>query len=167
MSEETTPALPYLKLLENRDPLAVLAESPAKLEAMLEGLSEEQTERKPAPEKWNLREIVAHIADMEIVWSWRYRLIYSAENPHLEPMQQDRWASIYKSYTTAQALETWRTLRAWNVAFLKTLTKEERDRNGQHPELGAVTLWTLASIAAGHDLHHLRSLEHVAHGLKN
>ncbi len=167
MSEETTPALPYLKLLEDRDPIEVLAESPAKLQAMLEGLSEEQTERKPAPEKWNLREIVAHIADCEIAYSWRYRQIYGSDDPKLELFEQDRWANAYSGYTLAQAHEAWNGFRTWNVLFLKSLSKADRDRTAHHPELGAVTLWTLASISAGHDLHHLRSLEHVVHALKS
>ena len=166
MSEETTPATPYLRLLEDRDPLEVLASSPAKLDAMLAGLSPEQTEQKPAPGKWNLREIVTHIADCEIAYSWRYRQVYGSDNPTLMGFEQDRWAGVYGSYTLAQAQELWRVLRGWNVAMLQSLSKGERDRVAQHAELGGVTLWTLASISAGHDLHHLRSLEHVVGAFK-
>ncbi len=167
MSEETTPAHPYLRLLEDHDPLEVLAGSPTKLDAMLEGLSHEQTERKPAPGKWNLREIVTHIADCEIAYSWRYRQVYGSDNPTLQGFEQDRWAGVYAGYTLAQAQEMWRGLRGWNVAMLRTLKKEERERSAQHVELGEVTLWMLVRISAGHDLHHLRSLEHVVAGLKS
>ena len=167
MSEETVPAHPYLKLLADSgaDPLDILASSPAKLDAMLQGVTPEQAERKPSPEKWNLREIVAHIADCEIAWSWRFRQIYGGRDPELQPFEQDRWAGVYKGCTLAQAQETWRVLRAWNVSMLRTLSPEERDKPAHHPDMGAVTLGTVADIAAGHDLHHLHSLEHVVKAL--
>ncbi len=166
MSEETASALPYLNLLAGKDPLPILAEAPGHLAALFEGLSPEQIEQKPSPEKWNLREITAHIADCEIAWSWRYRLIYGEHNPELQSFEQDSWGRAYPSYSLAQAQATWAALRAWNVALLGGLTEEERNRPARHPSLGGVTLWTVASIAAGHDIHHFHSLDRVVRGMK-
>jgi uncharacterized damage-inducible protein DinB len=164
MSEETIPVIPYVRLLEGRDPLEVLAATPALLAGLLDGLSPEQVERKPSPTKWNLREIMAHLADCEIAWSWRLRQIFSEENPTLQPFEQDAWAKIYTSYSMTQARATWDALRAWNLAFLGGLTEAQKHRPATHPEIGRLTLWTVASIAAGHDRHHLHSLERVVKG---
>ncbi len=164
MSEETVPFIPYVKLLEGRDPLEVLAATPAQLATLLDGRTPEQIERKPSTTKWNLREIVAHMADCEIAWSWRLRQVLSEDNPMLQPFEQDRWATIYASYSITQARATWDALRAWNLAFLGGLTETQKHRAATHPEIGKLTLWTVASIAAGHDLHHLHSLERVVKG---
>ncbi len=165
MSEETASALPYIQNLNGRDPLAVLAGTGTRLNALLDKLTPEQIERKPAPNKWNIREILAHLADCEIAWSWRFRQVYAEEKPTLQTFEQDDWGRAYASYSLEQARATWNALRAWNLALLGGLSPEERQRAAVHPKLGGVTLWTLAQIAAGHDLHHLQSLEHVADGL--
>ncbi len=166
MSEETVPALPYLHLFDNRDPIDVLSATAEQLAHLLDGLTPEQFERKPAPNKWNLREILAHLADVEIVWSWRFRQVLGTDNPDLEPLEQDNWAKSYSGYSVEQARAVWAALRAWNLAFLRTLSEEDRKRTATHAKMGSVTLWTLAAIAAGHDLHHLRSLEHVVAGFQ-
>ena len=128
---------------------------------MLDKLTPEQVEHKPAPKNWNIREILAHMTDCEIAWSWRFRQILAQQKAELQSFEQDEWGRTYAGYSLAQARETWNALRAWNIAFLSGLSEEDRQRGAQHPQLGAVTLWTAAQIAAGHDLHHLRSLEHV------
>ncbi len=166
MSEETAVALPYVHHLNGRDPVEILAETPAKLGELFEGLSPEQIEHKSAPHKWNLREILAHLADCEIAWSWRLRQMYSEPHATLQPFDQDAWGRAYASYTFAAARETHRALRAWNVALLSRSRPEDWQRMAIHPELGGVTLRTVVEIAAGHDLHHLDSLTRVVHALK-
>ncbi len=164
MSEETIPVIPYVKLLDGRDPLEVLATTSGQLATLLDGLTPEQVEHKPAPNKWCVREIIAHLADCEIAWSWRLRQTFAEDNPLLQPFDQDRWAKAYASYTLDEAHTTWKALRGWNVAFLGSLTEADKLRPATHAKLGPITLWTVASIAAGHDLHHLRGLERVAKG---
>ena len=156
--------VPYVDLLDGRDPVDVLAATPAQLSVWLARLTPEQIEHRPAPGKWSLREVMAHLADCEIAWSWRLRQVYAEENPMLQPFDQDAWARAYAGYSMAQARSAWEALRAWNLAFLRGLVPADRSRPAQHPEIGSITLWTVASIAAGHDLHHLRSLERAVLG---
>ena len=164
MSEETVAFIPYVHLLEGRDPLEVLASTPSALDKLFAQLTPDQIERKPAPDKWNLREIMAHLADCEIAWAWRLRQVYGEDNPMLQPFEQDPWSKAYASYSMEQARATWAAIRGWNVAFLGGLTEAQKRRPATHPEIGALTLWTVAGIAAGHDLHHLRSLKRVVEG---
>ena len=161
MHEETVPIVPYIHLLEGRDALEVLAATPGRLSSIFAGLTPQQIEHKPSPAKWSLREIMAHMADCEIAWSWRLRQVFGEDNPMLQPFDQDAWSEAYASYAWLQARTTWAALRAWNVGFLSGLTEAQKSRTATHPEIGKLTLWTVASIAAGHDLHHLRSLERV------
>jgi uncharacterized damage-inducible protein DinB len=169
MSEESVLRRPYVHLLEGRDPVQVMRETPGRLSDVLNRLSTEQIEHKPGEHKWSVREILCHMADCELAWGWRLRLIYGsdkpgAENPHLQPFEQDAWARAYDggAYTTSAARATWSALRQWNLALIDKTTEADRRRPALHPELGEVTFWTVVEIAAGHDLHHLRSLEKLA-----
>lgn len=58
--------LPYAEALGARDPQQVIAETPLRLVRVLEALTPEEIEAQPAPGKWSVREVVAHLADCEI-----------------------------------------------------------------------------------------------------
>jgi uncharacterized damage-inducible protein DinB len=126
---------------------------------VLEGVTAEQAEVRPAVGKWNLREVMAHLADCEIAWSWRLRIAYEKERAEMQPFDQDPWAKMYGVYSLEMAKATFYALRAWNVAFVGGLNEAERRKVIFHPERGEETLWTLVEIMAGHDLHHLKTLE--------
>jgi uncharacterized damage-inducible protein DinB len=159
MSTPTNQSSLYISLLEGRNAAEVMAETPGRLAVLLDGVTAEKAERSPAPGKWSLRELMAHLADSEIAWSWRMRQVFSEDNPNLQPFDQDYWAKVYSTYSFTQAVSTWKALRAWNLAFLHGLSAADKARPATHPEVGTMTLWTVVSIAAGHDLHHLRALE--------
>ncbi len=163
MSEEAALARPYVHLLEDRDPAEVMRETSARLSDLLKLLTAEQIEHKPGPKRWSVREILCHLADCEVAWAWRLRFIYGADNPTLQPFEQDPWARAYDGvgYTTTAARATWTAIRAWNLALIEGLSEDEKRRPATHPELGPVTLWNIVEIVAGHDLHHLNSLEKV------
>ena len=165
MSEEAALARPYAHLLEGRDPIEVLRETPGRLLDLLKPLSPEQIEYKPAPNKWSIREILCHLADCELVWSTRLRMTFGSDTPALQPFEQDAWGRAYDGagYTTSAARATFTAVRQWNLALLEGLSEADAQRPATHPELGTITLWHIAEIAAGHDLHHLNSLEKVVH----
>ena len=161
MSEEAALARPYVHLLEGREPVAVLRETPGRLADLLKTLTPEQIERKPAPHKWSIREILCHLADCEVAWAWRLRLIYATDHPTLQPFDQDAWSRAYAGvgYTTTAARTTWTALRQWNLDLIEGLSEDDKRRSATHPELGEVTLAMVIEIVAGHDLHHLASLQ--------
>ena len=148
---------PYAYAAAGQEPLAVIAETPAKLESLAARLTPEQLEARPAPGKWNTREVLAHLADCEIAFSFRLRQARGGER-EIQPFDQDAWARPYAVYTAAQAVKTFAALRAWNMAFLSTITEAEKHLPATHPERGAMTLWTIVETMAGHDRHHLAKL---------
>lgn len=160
MSEEVVKPLPYVHLLDGHDAVAVLGSTLAEVERVLAGWTPQQIDRKPAPNKWSVRETLCHIADCELAWSWRFRQVLAEHHPVLQPFDQDAWSAAYTGvgYTAAAALATWHRLRLWNLALLEPLDAEALDRKGHNPEQGDVKLRQLIEIAAGHDLHHRTSL---------
>lgn len=171
MSEEATLAKPYVHLLEGRDPVQVLRETPARLAELLRPLSAERIEGKPGPNKWSIRELLCHLTDCELAWGWRLRITYGASDdqgsvhektgPVLQAFDQDAWSRAYEGacFTTATARSTWRALREWNLALIEGFSEEDKARPATHPELGPMNLGHILEIAAGHDLHHLAGLE--------
>lgn len=151
--------VPYSDVLAGRDPQPLLAETPGRLAAILDTLTPAHIETPPAPGKWSVREIMAHLADCEIAWAWRLRQALADDHHRIQPFEQDAWARSYAAYTFAEARTTFNALRAWNLAFLSGLSDADRHRPVTHPERGEETLWTIVEIMAGHDLHHLQGLE--------
>lgn len=162
MSQLQQSKIPYSEALAGRDPQPVLAETPARLARILDALSPQQIETPPAPGKWSVREVMAHLADCEIVWGWRLRQALAEPHHHIQPFDQDAWARSYRAYTVADARATFNAVRAWNIAFIAALPEADKHRPLTHPERGEETLWNLVEIMAGHDLHHLERLAPLA-----
>jgi uncharacterized damage-inducible protein DinB len=150
--------VPYAGMLEGRDAAQVIAETPVRLGLILDGLSTAEIERRPAEGKWCVREIIAHLADCEIAWSWRLRQVLGEEHVVIQPFEQDAWARVYDAYSFEIAWTTFKALRTWNLVFVGAVSEADRKKGYTHPERGEETLWTLVEIMAGHDLHHLAGL---------
>ena len=67
-----------LGYVEGQDAIKVQRATAAKLKKLIHGLTPKQLKWKPEPGKWSIAEIVAHLADAEIVGSWRMRSAASA-----------------------------------------------------------------------------------------
>jgi uncharacterized damage-inducible protein DinB len=149
---------PYAQALGERDAAAVIAQTPRRLAELVGGMSAEEVERRPAPGKWSVRQVLAHLADCDIAFGFRLRQAYSGQS-QLQPFDQDAWARAYGAYTAEAALATFAALRAWNVAFVGGLSEADKHLPTVHPERGAMVLWTIVETMAGHDLHHLAKLK--------
>jgi uncharacterized damage-inducible protein DinB len=101
---------------------------------------------------------MAHLADCELAFGFRLRQ-GAAGVEMVQPFEQDDWARNYGAYDFAAATKTYRALRAWNLAFVRSLTEKQKAQVVTHPERGTMTVWTIVETMAGHDLHHLERLE--------
>ena len=149
--------------LEGQDAVKLQAAAPAKLKKLLTGISPARARKRPAPEKWSIAEIVAHLADTELVGGYRIRAILGAPGGPLIGFDQDVWATAlhYDQRNLQKSLEQYRMLREANLALLKTLTPEQWKHHGMHNERGAETVETIVRMFAGHDLNHLQQIERI------
>lgn len=150
-------------LVEGKDPISVLTETPAALARVIASVPQEKRNRRPAPEQWSLAAVVAHLAEAEIALSWRYRQIAEKEGAALSGYDQNVWHRLgdYDSRDTQEALAQFRLLREANLRMFSRLTQEEWQRSGIHAERGRLTMKDLVTQAAGHDLSHLQQAERV------
>lgn len=157
-----TPLNPYASHLGSKDPLEVIAATPGELASFVRKLGPEGAEKKPAPGKWNAREIVCHLADCEIVFAYRLRQTLAEENHLIQPFDQDKWASVYGAYDAAAALAVFSSLRRWNIAFINAVPASAFSKRVTHPERGQMTFKTVVETMGGHDLNHIKQLEAIA-----
>ena len=114
----------------------------------------------PETGKWSIRQIVAHLADSEIVGAMRMRRVIAEDNPKLEAFDQEAWATglDYAKRKPSQALETFRRIRGENYELLKDLPEPAFERVGIHSERGAMTLRQLLQGYAEHAESHAAQL---------
>src|SRR5262245_31638446 len=85
-----------LTLLGGQDPVAVLTATPSTVRGMTDGLSEEALGRRPEPDEWSAAELLGHLWDSEIAYSFRARAILAQDEPLLAGYDQDAWALLAK-----------------------------------------------------------------------
>jgi len=134
---------------------------PELLAVVLTGVFGEEEDFTPAPGKWSARQIVAHLADAELVCGHRCRQIVAEDNPTLIGFDQELWARNlnYSRRKPKQSLETFRRLRAENYELLKDLPEAAFERAGNHTEAGRMTLRALLERNAQHAESHARQLQ--------
>ncbi|WP_426445952.1 DinB family protein [Paenibacillus sp. S-38] len=114
----------------------------SRIEASVEGLTEAQLSWKPAPEKWSIKEVVAHLADHLVVTTFRIRQIVSEEVPQVPAFDQDAWVAgiLANDVPLQELLDTYRVLLDVNLPILKRLTPEQWSRTAVNPRGKTVTL---------------------------
>lgn len=153
---------PYDKFLDGRALDTILAATPAEIGKLMLAVSPEKENTPPAPGKWSAAEIVAHLADCELVFAFRLRQTLAENAPMIQPFDQDHWAKTYMGVPAKQALEVFTAMRGWNLRLIGLALPEAAERPVTHPERGAMTFLTLVETMAGHDLNHLAQLKKLA-----
>ena len=152
-----------LDQLGGKDPLKLQAAAPGKIEKLLKGVPAGKLRKRPAPGKWSVAEIIAHVADTELVGGFRMRLILGSPGTPVVPFDQDVWVTAlhYDKRDPRKSLEQFRALREANLALLKTLTREQWKQHGVHAERGPETIETIVNMFAGHDINHIKQIEAI------
>ena len=155
-----------LSYVEGKDPVSILTETPERLTALEHSVPKDKLTSRPAPDKWSVLEIVAHLAEAEIALSWRYRQILENDGAQLPGYDQDVWSTLgqYPHWQIEDALQEFRLLRQANLNLFTRLTKDQWQRHGVHLERGRMTLREMVRQAAGHDRNHLQQIERILNG---
>ena len=154
--------------IAGQDPLKVQAATAKKLERMIKGATSAKLQKRPAPEKWSATEILAHLADAEIVVSWRLRSILGSPGTPIQAFDQDAWvaAGHYAKRDARKSLEQFRVLRDANLALYKNLTPQQWKHHGVHAERGEESVERIAQMMAGHDINHLEQVAGILRSKK-
>jgi uncharacterized damage-inducible protein DinB len=153
---------PYAAHIGDRAPLDVISETPRRLAQLLETIGPDRLETQPAPGKWSARDIVSHLADAEIVFSFRLKQTLAEDHHIIQPFDQDLWAKGYPDCDAHLALAALSAVRAWNIALIRSVKPGDLAKPVTHPERGTMTFQTIVETMAGHDRNHIKQLEAIA-----
>ncbi len=148
---------------QGQDPLKLQSATPKKLARLVKGVSTAKLRKRPAPDKWSVAEILAHLADVEIVVGWRMRSILGAPGTPIQAFDQDAWviAGHYAKRDPRKSIEQHRVVREANLALLKSLSPDQWKHYGQHAERGQESIEHIARMVAGHDVNHIQQIERI------
>ena len=135
----------------------------AALERLITDVSTEELRRRPAPDQWSVSEILAHLADGEIVGGFRIRLILGSPGAPIVAYDQDNWvvSGRYDKRDPRKSLEQFRVLREANLALLESLDPEQWKHYGIHSERGQESIEQIVRMFAGHDINHLQQIKKI------
>ena len=152
--------------VEGKQPLAVQGATAKKLERLIKGVPTSRLRKRPAPDKWSVSEILAHLADAEIVIGFRMRFILGAPGTPVAAYDQDSWliSGHYEKRDPRKSVEQFWVVREANLALLRSLTPEQWKHYGIHSERGQETIEHIVRMTAGHDINHLQQAERILGG---
>ncbi len=151
------PAKPALRYV-----LAGLEGTPDVLERLLHDQPAEGAgwDFHPDPERFTLREIVAHLADWDSIFRGRLERMRDEADPSLPDMDEGQIA-IERDYAHSNPLDSlarFRRERALTVERLRGLPTDAWERPGRRENLGSMTIESLAVMILGHDGYHTRQV---------
>lgn len=152
-----------LELLGSRDPVPILDATPDALRAAVAAMTGPALATPEREGKWSVGQVLRHLADSEIVWAFRLRMVLSQDRPPLTGYDQDAWADRldYADADPGESLAEFTVLRRGNLRVLGRATESDLDRVGLHAERGEETVRHMVRLYAGHDLLHLRQIERI------
>jgi hypothetical protein len=147
--------------------LALLAETPDILRGLMCELSLEDASWKPAPDRFSVAEVLAHLSHSEgHCYRARLDLFLSETRPALEADDAQMHLHLYRDADAEDAFDHFEEQRETNIEFLRGLPVEAGERVALHSHAGEITLnqmlheWTL------HDLGHVRQIAELVRARK-
>jgi hypothetical protein len=145
----------------------LLAATPAILRGLMTELTEEDARWKPAPDRFSIAEVLAHLSHSE-GQCYRMRLdrFLAETRPDFEPDDAQMYLELYKDADPKDAFGHFEEQRKNNVAYLRGLSAGAGDRVALHKEYGEITLSQMLNEWALHDLGHIRQIAELARARK-
>ncbi len=144
--------------------IAEAEQDPKRLATAVAGVPETVLQRKPAPDKWSIHEIVGHLADAEILFSYRIRQVLADQDPQFSYMDQDAWTRSlgYTEAAIPELIAQFGVNRFHNLRLLRRIGAAELEKSGYHPERKRqVTLAEIVQYWVGHGPNHFAQIERL------
>jgi hypothetical protein len=141
--------------------IARLCDFPIELEALISPLTDAQLDHK-MPGEWTTRQIVHHLADSHMSAVFRFKLPLTEPTPTFMTYDQDAFAELADYQLPIESsIIVIRGLHARFAALLESLTNEQWEKTGIHPNWGEVTVAEVASRYADHCDAHIEQITRV------
>jgi len=144
---------------EGLDCLDLLEETPGTLRGLMPELSHEDAAWKPAPDRFSVAEVLAHLSHSEgHCYRMRVDRFLNEEMPEFEPDDAQMYLDLYREADAEDSFDHFEEQRDTNMEFLRTLPRAAGERRAMHKEAGEITLQQMLHEWAMHDLGHIRQI---------
>lgn len=137
---------------------------PPRVAQAVEGIDANDLTRPEAPGKWSVADVVAHLADLELVYAVRIRTILAGAggDTPLPVLAQNQWVErVHRREPLNELLEQFAFHRRMNLMLVARLNDEELARSGVHPDYGTITIRDAIARIERHDERHFAQIERV------
>jgi hypothetical protein len=143
-----------------------LEQTADQLAAAIKGHSAAVLAKRPDDKNWAGVEVICHLRDAEELFGGRFQQFLAMDDIKLLPVDTDRVAldRQYLRNDAAQAIESFRRLRAETLETFRKLTPDQWSRGGIHPQRGKLTFDNFLALMAWHDDNHLDQLGRALQG---
>ena len=151
---------------KGKRPFTVLARTPRTISRLIAGAPRRAITAPPGPGRWSVAEIIAHLADTELVIGFRMRLVLGSNGTRIQSFDQDVWATNfrYEKHDPKASFDAFAAQRLHNLRLLRILPRSMWTYYGMHEERGKETIARMTAMMAGHDLNHLMQIEKILQG---
>jgi uncharacterized damage-inducible protein DinB len=138
-----------------------LAKMNGSLEEALRAIPNERMKTQSSPEVWSPHQILGHLVDAEIAFSFRLRKILAEENPSYPPFDEERWGERlrHEDIPVLLFVSVWKPLRELNIQLLRLMPALAWERQGVHETSGSQTVMDVVQGMILHDNYHLKQLK--------
>jgi hypothetical protein len=142
---------------DRKQAIEQIRQMPAKLEAAVAGLTDQQLDTPYGEGKWTPRQVVHHVADSHMNALARMKLILTEAKPTWFAYKQDEWAETPEvlALSPQVSLAMIGGIQERMATLLERLADDDWKRVGVHPERGDMTIDDLATLYAGHGDKHV------------
>jgi len=141
---------------------------PKKLRDAIEGMTDEQVDAAPVPDKWSTRQVICHIADFEPVYADRMKHVIAEDQPSFAGGFHQQFAEHlgYDKRDIEEELTMIEVTRRQMARILRSLSQESFERTGIHSVDGPMTLRSLLERITKHIPHHTQFIEEKKQALR-
>lgn len=142
--------------------ITVLEQTPGILRSLLAAATTAQMDWRPAPDRWSITMVLAHLADAEApAFLQRFRAMVEQQDPFLPYYDQTGLFASTAALDGVEQLELFTERRRRTLAWLAPLPDEVVERVGRHEELGVISFGQMLNEFAFHDLGHIRQVAEI------
>lgn len=155
-------------MTENGLPCLVLLEAtPGIVRALMTELTDADARWKPAPDRFSIAEVLAHLSHSE-KHCYRMRLdqFMAETRPEFESDDAQMYLDLYRDADPDEAFARFQERRENNIEYLRNLPAGAGDRRALHQEYREITMSHMLHEWALHDLAHIRQIAELVRARK-
>jgi len=147
--------------------LDLLEATPEILRGLMREISDEDARWKPAPDRFSIAEVLAHLSHSEgHCYRMRVDRFLEETHPSFESDDAQMYLELYRDAEPEDSFDHFEEQRENNIEFLENLPPGSGERTANHAEVGAITLAQMLHEWALHDIGHIRQIAELVRARK-